>query len=244
MAIGTPTLCTATTNPIGDTTAASSYAIANLTYPANSDLFLGISNAKGSTPDAVSSVSDSTLTWAIIDGTEGTELFATIASPNCRLSVFHARNSGAELTGKTLTVSFGGNNQTGCNLGLLYITGVNSISSTVQVVSGSDDDVDTGETMGVTLSAAQYADHRALLFVAGNVTSVSWSAGSNMTELFEISHAAPAVALAAYWRSDAFETTPDAVPGVNNTQSAAIGMELRGSRIVSKALQLEHARCG
>ena len=201
MAIGTPTLLTAgndTSNSVA------SYSTASITPTANEvvvlyvHLNIGSGTAGTITPTHPSITFSSAVKSRLFNGTlRRIEMFTGVASSSPSASAI------------TLTPSSA--TQTGCSWVVQQWTGVDTTTPVVQSNSGSG----TSTTMSTTLSAFASGNNATAAGYAQD-GSVTFTAGTNFTQLGNTSVATPTVRLAgAYYLGQ--DTTPDATSTASST---------------------------
>lgn len=132
---------------LNDTSNLTSYATASTTPSSGKLILCAVASSKASTPD-LPTVSGCGLTWVQV----ATVLFDTVGTPTKRVTLFRAL--GTPSTG-AITASFGGVQQTGCNIFVSEIGPVDPGGSNGAdaVVQSATNAVDSATSLTVTLSA-------------------------------------------------------------------------------------------
>jgi hypothetical protein len=209
---------------------ASTYSAGSMT-PVNGQLYIvAVHNQKGSTADTptLAGTNGFNVTWTKINDVA----YNTTTTKLGHLTVFSGVASSA--VAGTLTASFGGNTQTGCQIEVVGVPNIDQTQGTHGVVQSAVNAPVTGTASASgTLSAFGSVKHFTLGFVVDKTTTANITAPTSWTELSEINVSTTGSLECAYINYEADSGTWTVTSGLsanflcelagNDTDDAVVG---------------------
>ena len=212
MALVGPTLLTA--DP--DTANATSYVTPSVSPTANSLILVAVWNTDGTDAVVPASVSSG---FAVVGSTWTQEVTQQFSVTTRRLTLYSAVATGSPGSG-TITVSFGGDAQTGAVVTAVQYTGQDATDAVLQP-EASQGAGGGATSLSVTLDAALGASTNQICAFIGHNTNEDQTAGNGGTELAssDVGYATPDARLACY-----SQVNDNSVSASWTTSSAAIAV--------------------
>lgn len=180
---------------LADSSNTDPYTVPTATYTSGNYYLLFVTNTKATAADAVSSVTNSQVTFAALGA--GTRTYSSSSTQLKRISVFGGQ---CAATGDDDTVIAFGASQTGCNAVVIEVTGHNATST--YVTNSFSTVVSDGvlSNVVVTITTPAVASSLNAIFAGfGQDTNGVMSPDNSFLELYDDGHGTPANRLQVSW---------------------------------------------
>jgi hypothetical protein len=213
------------------TTNAASYTTTNATIPSGHIIIGFVHNVIGTGPATLPTLSGGN--YVLKEA--GTVNFNTIGTPLNRLTLFHGRVTGAQITNMPFTGRFGATSQAGCSIQIYSVSGAwsgvrdDGASAIRQIISGT---ANATENPSLTFfSPLESTSRSSVLYAFGNDTNpFAGTVETNWVESFDGGFATPTNGTYGGYRTGTIDNTIVVTRG--SSDWGGIGIEIRDHQTV------------